>query len=118
MITCPPKGFEAIRGEIKRVYGHFTSIVMGCGCKRRIEFEDTYGVKQEESLFDKTMRNVIKILLFLMTFFIAVIVLPFALLFLLFKQFFLKDTAITIPKSFLGMVSAVAEAKSMNAAKS
>ena len=36
---------------------------MSCGCKRKIEIEDKYGVDEEENIFQKSVRNILKILL-------------------------------------------------------
>lgn len=108
-------GFEAVRSKIKRVYGHFKSIVMGCGCKRRMQFEDEYGEKQKESVLDKGMRYAVRGILYVMTFVFAVVVTPFVLVYLLFKLFFSKDKGIRLPKKFAEVAAAMDAASQKSA---
>ena len=74
---------------------------MSCNCKKRVEFEETYGVKENETFFRKCSRFFFRIVIFLLLLVLSIIIVP-TLIFMIIYQFSFKGEAkITLPK-FLG----------------
>ena len=71
---------------------------MSCSCKKVKKLEDKYGVKQKETLLDKSVRISLKIGIFLITVIMGLVLVPIILVVGLFKTFFMKNKRITIPK--------------------
>ena len=70
---------------------------MGCNCKRAIDFEKKFGVKQEENLPTKITRYLFKIIFFVIGFALAVIAVPYLVFYAVFSIFFGKNRII-LPK--------------------
>ena len=70
---------------------------MGCNCKRKIDLEKKFGVKQEENFLVKTTRYVFKILFFVIGLILAIIAIPYLIISSVFSIFFGKNR-IALPK--------------------
>ena len=73
---------------------------MSCGCKRKIEIEDKYGVDEEENIFQKSVRNILKILFMGLSILFTLIIAPVLVIISFYKIFF-GNNKIALP-SFLG----------------
>lgn len=71
---------------------------MGCNCKKSIELEEKYGVKEDENIIIKISRLMFKFLIFVITIFLAIIVTPIMILVVIYKLFFAKHREIILPK--------------------
>jgi hypothetical protein len=71
---------------------------MACNCKKGVQMEDKYGVKEDESFLVKLPRFAFKTLVFLITLVLAIVVTPIMILFVLYKLFFAKNREIILPK--------------------
>lgn len=61
---------------------------MGCNCKRITEFENRYGIPENETVLGKTMRYVMKFVLFAIALVLSVILTPLILIWAVYAIFF------------------------------
>ena len=73
---------------------------MSCGCKRKIELENKYGIDEEETIFQKGFRVVMKVGFMLLSIILTLIIAPVFIMISFYKIFF-GDNKITLP-NFLG----------------
>ena len=86
---------------------------MGCNCKRKIELEDKYGEKVEEGLLERLTRGIVRALLALTTVVFAIVITPFAIIYLLLKLFFSRDKGIMFPTDRKQRPTAIANAAAL-----
>lgn len=70
---------------------------MGCNCKRIQEFEDKYGVLENETILGKISRYFTKFILFAITLVLMVILTPLMLIWVVYAMFF-RGNRIVLPK--------------------
>ena len=70
---------------------------MACDCKRAKNFEEKNGVREEENIIMKIYRFGVKIFFFVITFLLALIIVPYLVLYSVYSIFF-GDNKITLPK--------------------
>lgn len=73
---------------------------MSCNCKRKLELEEKYGVEESETLYEKTMRFLFKVALFLVLMASLVVVIPIMMVIVFYTFVFAKDKTIILPKFF------------------
>lgn len=73
---------------------------MSCNCKRKIELEKKYGIKEEENVLQKTIRFTLKLFFMVLAISFALVIIPIMVVVSLFKAFF-GNNEITLP-NFLG----------------
>lgn len=71
---------------------------MACNCKKKIEFENKYGVDEKEDLFTKTYRYTFKAMIFALVVLIAMIVTPAIILVAIYKVIFKNNESIVLPE--------------------
>lgn len=71
---------------------------MACACKRTMEIEDKYGVKQGEGIFDSIMRKTLVLLMALLVAGMFLVVTPIVLLYIFYAVIFRKDMRVVPPK--------------------
>ena len=71
---------------------------MACNCKKRNEIEERYGVKEEESFIGKIYRQLWKVIFFVITIMLAIVITPIMILVIIYKIFFGKGKPIMLPK--------------------
>ena len=74
---------------------------MACSCKRKLEFESKYGVKETETLFAKYGRYLFRVFALFLLILIAIVVVPIMVVTVVYKIAFGKELKIVLPK-FLG----------------
>lgn len=74
---------------------------MGCNCKKKIALEDEYGVKEEETLFGKTIRILMKTFTHLLLIVLTLVTVPVVTLMIIYTIVFKKNNRLVLPK-FLG----------------
>lgn len=72
---------------------------MACNCKQRNEIMDKYGTPEEESSFGAVYRNFLKIVLFLITLALGVVLVPVIFVVAIYKMLFTRgeDRTIVMP---------------------
>ena len=72
---------------------------MACNCKQRNEIMDKYGTPEEESVFGVVYRNLVKIVLFLITLALGVVLVPIIFIMVIYKMLFTRgeDRTIVMP---------------------
>lgn len=78
---------------------------MSCNCKRKLDIEGKYGVEEEETLYEKVMRFLFKILIFIILVLSLVVVVPIMMVIVLYTFVFAKDKTIILPKIFNKILS-------------
>lgn len=73
---------------------------MSCNCKRKLELESKYGVEESETLYEKGMRFLFKVSLFLILVASLVVVIPILMVVVFYTFVFAKDKTIILPKFF------------------
>ena len=71
---------------------------MACNCKRKTEIEDTYGVKEEETILHKGYRYLMKVIMTVIAIGLAVVITPLMIFYVIFVILFRKDKVMTLPK--------------------
>jgi len=74
---------------------------MACNCKRKIDLEKKYGVRQTETILGKVRRFMLKILIFIFLMAMILVATPIMIVVVIYRIAFKGDTAIVLPK-FLG----------------
>lgn len=74
---------------------------MACNCKKKMVLEDTYGIREEETVFGKINRYVWKVIMLVILLAMALILVPILVLSIVYQMVFKKQIKITLPK-FLG----------------
>ena len=70
---------------------------MACSCKRVASFEEQHGIEEEETLLGKMTRNTFRVVFFLITIGLLVILVPIVLFAAIYNIFF-GDNKITLPR--------------------
>ncbi len=70
---------------------------MSCDCKRAKNFEEKYGIKQEESILTKVFRKCFMIFFFIVAVLLAIVIVPYLIFYSIYAIFF-GDNKITLPK--------------------
>lgn len=69
---------------------------MGCGCKNALKLQEQ-GVEEEESLFEKTRRRAVKVIILLLALPLSIITVPAVIIYLVYNQMFGDGKGIVIP---------------------
>ena len=70
---------------------------MACNCKRSLEIQDKYGVKEEESFIEKSYRQLWRIFVFFIVIALGIVVTPIVIIVVLYNFFFGKNKGIVFP---------------------
>jgi hypothetical protein len=70
---------------------------MACNCKRGLEIQDKYGVKEEESFVEKSYRLLWKVVIFFIIIALGVVVTPIVIIVVIYNFFFGKNKGIVFP---------------------
>ena len=71
---------------------------MACNCKKKIELEEKYGVKEKENISEKAFRYSYRIMIFAIAILIAMVVAPTIIVVALYKMIFKDSEAIVLPE--------------------
>ena len=74
---------------------------MSCNCKKKMVLEDTYGTKEEESIYQKSIRFFWRIVMFALMLVMACVLVPILIFVIIFQIAFKNNIKVTLP-NFLG----------------